>query len=143
MLSGSMASPQYPPPPHGSSPVRVPVPLPGHGLHAATDGTPPGRELDPPADRSGVVALGATLDVVTAADVFQATVEAVRRAGIPHYRRQHVGHGIGVGLAGAAVGYIVIEEILRATRGDEKKPGLSPTAGGTENGAFVGLTGRF
>lgn len=37
---------------------------------------------------------------VTAAEVFEATLEAVRRAGIPHYRRQHVGHGIGVGLAG-------------------------------------------
>ena len=37
---------------------------------------------------------------VTAAEVFHAAVEAVRRAGIPHYRRQHVGHGIGVGLAG-------------------------------------------
>ena len=37
---------------------------------------------------------------VIAADVFHATVDAVRRAGIPHYRRQHVGHGIGVGLAG-------------------------------------------
>lgn len=28
--------------------------------------------------------------------LFQQTVEAVRRAGIPHYRRHHVGHGIGV-----------------------------------------------
>jgi len=37
---------------------------------------------------------------VTAAEVFETTMEAVRRAGIPHYRRQHVGHGIGVGLAG-------------------------------------------
>lgn len=27
--------------------------------------------------------------------LFQETVEAVRRAGIPHYRRHHVGHGIG------------------------------------------------
>jgi Xaa-Pro aminopeptidase len=37
---------------------------------------------------------------VTAEEIFHATVDAVRRAGIPHYRRQHVGHGIGVGLAG-------------------------------------------
>jgi len=37
---------------------------------------------------------------VTAEEVFHAAVEEVRRAGIPHYRRQHVGHGIGVGLAG-------------------------------------------
>ena len=37
---------------------------------------------------------------VTAEEVFRAAVDAVKRAGIPHYRRQHVGHGIGVGLAG-------------------------------------------
>lgn len=37
---------------------------------------------------------------VTAEEVFQGTVDAVRGAGIPHYRRQHVGHGIGLGLAG-------------------------------------------
>jgi len=45
-------------------------------------------------------AIGMIAPGVTAAEVFGATVEAVRRAGIPHYRRQHVGHGIGVGLAG-------------------------------------------
>jgi Xaa-Pro aminopeptidase len=33
---------------------------------------------------------------VTAERVFETTVDAVREAGIPHYRRQHVGHGIGV-----------------------------------------------
>jgi Xaa-Pro dipeptidase len=33
---------------------------------------------------------------VRAADVFEAAVEAVRREGIPHYRRSHVGHGIGL-----------------------------------------------
>jgi Xaa-Pro aminopeptidase len=37
---------------------------------------------------------------VTGEEIFRATVETVRQAGIPHYRRQHVGHGIGVGLAG-------------------------------------------
>mgnify|MGYP001618145289 FL=1 len=30
------------------------------------------------------------------ADVFNAVVETVRRNGIPHYRRNHVGHGIGL-----------------------------------------------
>jgi Xaa-Pro aminopeptidase len=29
-------------------------------------------------------------------DVFNGTVERVREAGIPHYRRHHVGHGIGI-----------------------------------------------
>lgn len=33
---------------------------------------------------------------VTAAAVFETTVETVRREGIPHYRRNHVGHGIGL-----------------------------------------------
>ncbi|MGP9812732.1 M24 family metallopeptidase [Rhodopseudomonas sp. NSM] len=33
---------------------------------------------------------------VKAADVFNAAVEAVRREGIPHYQRSHVGHGIGL-----------------------------------------------
>jgi Xaa-Pro dipeptidase len=33
---------------------------------------------------------------VRAADVFEAVVETVRREGIPHYRRSHVGHGIGL-----------------------------------------------
>jgi Xaa-Pro aminopeptidase len=33
---------------------------------------------------------------VPAKDVFAAAVEATRDAGIPHYRRHHVGHGIGL-----------------------------------------------
>ncbi len=33
---------------------------------------------------------------VRACDVFEASVEAVRREGLPHYRRSHVGHGIGL-----------------------------------------------
>lgn len=33
---------------------------------------------------------------VRACDVFAAAVEATREAGIPHYRRNHVGHGIGL-----------------------------------------------
>jgi Xaa-Pro dipeptidase len=33
---------------------------------------------------------------VRAADVFHAAVAAVRREGIPHYQRSHVGHGIGL-----------------------------------------------
>ena len=31
-----------------------------------------------------------------AKDVFNAAVERVRESGIPHYKRHHVGHGIGV-----------------------------------------------
>jgi Xaa-Pro dipeptidase len=33
---------------------------------------------------------------VKVADVFNAVVETVRRNGIPHYKRNHVGHGIGL-----------------------------------------------
>lgn len=33
---------------------------------------------------------------VRAADVFQAAVETVQREGLPHYQRNHVGHGIGL-----------------------------------------------
>lgn len=33
---------------------------------------------------------------VRACDVFETTVEAVRREGLAHYRRSHVGHGIGL-----------------------------------------------
>lgn len=33
---------------------------------------------------------------VRVADVFDAAVETVRREGIPHYQRSHVGHGIGL-----------------------------------------------
>lgn len=33
---------------------------------------------------------------VTAEQVFESTIRVVREAGIGHYRRQHVGHGIGV-----------------------------------------------
>ncbi len=35
---------------------------------------------------------------VPANRVFQTAVESTRRAGIPHYRRHHVGHGIGLDL---------------------------------------------
>ena len=35
---------------------------------------------------------------VKASDVFHAAVDTVRREGIPHYRRQHVGHAIGLEL---------------------------------------------
>lgn len=37
---------------------------------------------------------------ITGAEIFAAAVDEVRQAGIPHYGRQHVGHGIGIGLAG-------------------------------------------
>lgn len=33
---------------------------------------------------------------ITAKDVFAAAVEATRENGIPHYRRHHVGHGVGL-----------------------------------------------
>ena len=33
---------------------------------------------------------------IKASEIFQIAVETVRKAGIPHYRRHHVGHGIGV-----------------------------------------------
>jgi Xaa-Pro aminopeptidase len=33
---------------------------------------------------------------VRAADIFEQSVETVRREGIAHYRRNHVGHGIGL-----------------------------------------------
>jgi len=33
---------------------------------------------------------------VRAADVFNAAVDTVRREGLPHYKRNHVGHGIGL-----------------------------------------------
>jgi Xaa-Pro aminopeptidase len=35
---------------------------------------------------------------VRAADIFDAVVRTVREAGIPHYKRHHVGHGIGIEL---------------------------------------------
>lgn len=40
-------------------------------------------------------AFAVTRPGMTAQQLFQATVETVRQAGIPHYRRHHVGHGIG------------------------------------------------
>lgn len=42
------------------------------------------------------VALEAIRPGVRAADVFNAGVDMVRRDGIPHYRRHHIGHGIGI-----------------------------------------------
>jgi Xaa-Pro dipeptidase len=33
---------------------------------------------------------------MTSGELFEATVKAVQEAGVPHYRRHHVGHGIGV-----------------------------------------------
>lgn len=33
---------------------------------------------------------------MTGGELFDLTVDGVRQAGLPHYRRQHVGHGIGV-----------------------------------------------
>ncbi|MDR7485044.1 MAG: Xaa-Pro peptidase family protein [Armatimonadota bacterium] len=40
-------------------------------------------------------AFAVTRPGMTADRVFQETVDVVRRSGIPHYRRHHVGHGIG------------------------------------------------
>lgn len=41
-------------------------------------------------------ALAAAAPGMTGKELFDITVEAVREAGVPHYRRNHVGHGIGV-----------------------------------------------
>lgn len=41
-------------------------------------------------------ALGLVEPGVTAGAIYQAALEGVRRAGISHYRRHHVGHGIGI-----------------------------------------------
>lgn len=41
-------------------------------------------------------ALAAAEPGMTGKELFDITVEAVRAAGVPHYRRNHVGHGIGV-----------------------------------------------
>lgn len=41
-------------------------------------------------------AFAVTRPGMTAQQLFNATVETVRQTGIPHYRRHHVGHGIGV-----------------------------------------------
>lgn len=46
------------------------------------------------------VALEVVRPGVTASEVFEAAVAAVRKAGIPHYERTHVGHGIGIAGAG-------------------------------------------
>jgi Xaa-Pro aminopeptidase len=36
----------------------------------------------------------------TACEIFEQTVAEIRRAGIPHFERHHVGHGIGIAGAG-------------------------------------------
>lgn len=41
-------------------------------------------------------ALAETRPGMTGRELYDLTVEAVREAGVPHYRRNHVGHGIGV-----------------------------------------------
>ncbi len=41
-------------------------------------------------------ALGIVRPGVRASEIFKGAVEGVREAGIPHYRRHHVGHGIGI-----------------------------------------------
>ncbi len=41
-------------------------------------------------------ALAAVKPGVTASSVFEVGVEAVRRSGLPHYNRHHIGHGIGL-----------------------------------------------
>ncbi len=41
-------------------------------------------------------ALGVVRPGVRASEIFKEAVEGVREAGIPHYRRHHVGHGIGI-----------------------------------------------
>ncbi|MFQ5945815.1 MAG: M24 family metallopeptidase [Anaerolineae bacterium] len=46
------------------------------------------------------VALDMIRPGVTGAEIFEAAVKEVRQTGIPHYARQHVGHGLGLGLSG-------------------------------------------
>jgi Xaa-Pro dipeptidase len=47
--------------------------------------------------RAGVdAAFASAKPGMTGAQLYDLTVEAVRSAGVPHYRRNHVGHGIGV-----------------------------------------------
>ncbi len=47
--------------------------------------------------RSGIEkALGVVRPGVRASEIFKEAVQGVRNAGIPHYRRHHVGHGIGI-----------------------------------------------
>ncbi|MFK5004316.1 M24 family metallopeptidase, partial [Klebsiella pneumoniae] len=41
-------------------------------------------------------AIGMIKPGVRVADVFEAGVETVRKEGIAHYRRSHIGHGIGL-----------------------------------------------
>lgn len=53
---------------------------------------------------------------VTASSVFEAAVEVVRNEGIPHYRRQHVGHGIGLN--------VYDPPILKAGNDTELLPGM-------------------
>ncbi|NIN53738.1 MAG: M24 family metallopeptidase [Nitrososphaeria archaeon] len=42
------------------------------------------------------VAAEAAKPGVKASEIFKVAVEAVKKSGIPHYRRHHVGHGIGI-----------------------------------------------
>ena len=53
------------------------------------------REYYAAALRGEEHAFAVTRPGMTADRLFHETVEAVRRSGIPHYRRHHVGHGIG------------------------------------------------
>jgi Xaa-Pro dipeptidase len=54
------------------------------------------RELYNAVLRGEEVAAAAMKPGVTAAEVFDTTVKAIREAGIPDYQRHHVGHGIGL-----------------------------------------------
>lgn len=62
------------------------------------DGAPSARhEIYYGAMRAGVdAAFASAKPGMTGAELFEVTMEAVRGAGVPHYRRNHVGHGIGV-----------------------------------------------
>jgi Xaa-Pro dipeptidase len=51
---------------------------------------------------------------VHVADVFNAAVEAVRRAGLSHYERTHVGHGIGIDGYDAPTLSAARDEVLEA-----------------------------
>lgn len=60
------------------------------------------------------VAIAAAKPGVKAKDVFEQTVEAVRQAGVGHYRRHHVGHAIGLEVYDALSVAPGVETVLEA-----------------------------
>ncbi len=64
----------------------------------AVFGEPPAKVRDyyRAIQRGEEEAIAAMRPGVAASEIHRAAVEATRRAGIPHYRRHHVGHGVGL-----------------------------------------------